>query len=119
MEEKMNKLKDFIQKYGCDLLEDGTKEKILHKIEEGDKELAFEILQAMDKDWISRTRELGKFFIFTDYSDKDRNGQKISSPVMFTNYMDLNCSSEKKIPVLRRIQPRVKYYFDYGEDYMV
>jgi len=118
MEEKIEKLKNFIEKYGEDFLSDGTKAEIVKSIEEGDDKLILEILQVMDKDWIARTKEVGKFFIFTDhYEQRDKNGYLIRKPFILANYIDSSNSGERKIPTLRKVKPRIRAYRDFFEGF--
>ena len=118
MDEKIEKLKKFIEKYGQDFLDDGTKAEIVESIDEGDDKLILEILQVMDKDWMSRTKEVGKFFIFTDHcEERDKKGFLICKPYMLANYMDSNLSGERRIPTLRKVKPRLKSYRNFFEEF--
>ena len=117
MEEKRTKLKEFILKYGYDFLNDGTKDKIIKKIDAGDEEILWEILQAVDADWMKRVKELGKFGIFTDMEAQDAKGKRIKKPFMKANYIDSANSNETQIPVLRRVKPRNKGYYDIFDDF--
>lgn len=67
MHSEIDVLKNFIEEYGQDFCEDGTKEKIIESLDKGDVKLALEILDAMERDWIKKAIKKGKFLMFTDY----------------------------------------------------
>ena len=118
MEEKRIKLKKFIEKYGEDFLEDGTKDILLEGIDQKDDKLILELLKVMDKDWISRTKEIGKFLIFTDHRDQmDKNGRLIDKTVMYANYIDSNLTKEYRIPTLRQIKPVTRILWRAFDDF--
>ena len=116
MDERMTKLRKFISDYAIDFLEDGTKDYILERIDSDDKELALEILNAMDEDWVKLANELHKFYIFSD-QDYDYNPKKnnVTYPYIKANYIGPHDQGGRKIPTLRKMGPRVKYitYPDY------
>ena len=106
MEEKMQKLKEFISKYGQDFLEDGTKAKFLKKIDSNDKEFMLEMLNTMDEDWLKRAKELEMFLIFTDREFTNDSGKKFQKPYLKANYIDSQNLQQKNIPVLRNVERR-------------
>ncbi len=117
MEEKITKLKEFILEYGYDFSNDGTKDKIIKKIEAGDEKILLEILQAINTDWIKRVKEVGKFGIFTDSEAQDAKGNVIKESFMKANYIDSVRTKESQIPVLRRVEPRNRGYYDVLDDF--
>lgn len=116
MDEKRTKLKEFILKYGCDFLDDGTKDRIVKKIDSNDDKLILEILQVIDKDWIKRVEEMGKFYVFTDNEHQDSEGKRIVKPFMKANYIDSHNPNETHIPVLRMVEPRYKSWYEVAKD---
>ena len=101
MKNRIEKLKLFIQEYGEDFLEDGTKVKTIQALNNEDTELALEILNAIEKEWLQRAKEIKKFLMFTDYTKGDNNKE-----YYMANYIDSLELNEKHIPVLRRIIQR-------------
>lgn len=115
MDEKRTKLKKFFEKYGYNFLEDGTKEKIIRNIEAGNDKLILEILEVIDQDWIARTKEVGRFFVFTDCCVEDSKGNILRKPYMKASYMDNNSSKTQKIPTIRRVVPRYRSPYDFDD----
>ena len=112
MDKRVENLKKFVSDYGYDYLNDGTKAKILRKIENGDSEIINEILQAIDSKWVNRVKEIGRFNIFSDGVAMDENLRRIRKPYVKANYMDSLATHETQIPVLRRIRPKDEIYYD-------
>ena len=102
MSKRMVKLVEFIDKYGEDYLQDGTKNRIIKSLENGDIKLALDILDSVDDDWLKRTKEIEKFLIFSDWQNISGDTQ----PFFRANYMDLQSMEKIHIPTLRRVIPR-------------
>lgn len=103
---KMEELKEFVKTYGEDYLNDGTKESLIKKIDDGDKKIVLKILNTIDKNWIEETKRVGKFRIFTDFSYTDHKGKKITGEKWSSNYTDSLNPYESHIPTLRLYKPR-------------
>lgn len=108
MDKRIAKLKRFIDKYGEDFLEDGTKTRIVNSLENGNKSLALEILNSMNDEWLIRTKELGRFLIFTDTTYRLPKGKQSNEPFYKANYIDSLELQTEHIPTLRRIILREK-----------
>ena len=105
MQERMEALINFIDKYGEEYLSDGTKEKVIDSLKNGNKEIALELLDSMDVEWIKRTKDLEKFYIFTDWEKFDSEHETLK-PYFKANYIDSSNGNISHIPVLRKIKPR-------------
>ena len=106
MQTRIEKLKDFVEEYGVDFLEDGTKKRIISSLENGDKKLALEILGSIDSEWIERTKETKKFLVFTDMQKELADEGKIVNPFYKANYIDSVELKTEHIPTLRRVVTR-------------
>lgn len=106
MQNRIKKLKDFVEEYGIDFLGDGTKDRIVSSLEKGDKKLALEILGSIDSEWIERTKEIQKFLIFTDMQKGLEKEGKIINPFFKANYIDSIELETEHIPTLRRVVTR-------------
>lgn len=103
---QIDRLINFIDEYAKDFLEDGTKRKIIEKLESGDSYLALEIMNAIDKDWIDRVKEIKTFYVFTDNEIKNQHGEIVKKPYYKANYIDSANFDMTRIPTLRRVEPR-------------
>lgn len=103
---QIDRLINFIDEYAKDFLEDGTKSKIIKQLETGDSYLALEIMNAIDKQWIDRVKEIKTFYVFTDNERKNKNGEIVKKPYYKADYIDSANLNINKIPTLRRVAPR-------------
>ena len=101
MNNKIERLKIFIQEYGEDFLEDGSKAKIIQALNKEDAKLAIEILNAIEKEWLQRVKEIKKFLIFTDYTNGSSNREYYRM-----DYIDSLELKQNHIPVLRKVIQR-------------
>lgn len=106
MQERVKELIDFIKKYGEDYLQDGTKNRVVRLIESGNEKTVLNILNVLSKEWIDRTKELGKFFIFTDYRNPSMLDTKELKPHFKASYIDSLNLKLINIPVLRDVKVR-------------
>lgn len=111
MQERIKELADFIKKYGEDYLQDGTKTRIVSSIENGNMKMTLDILDVLNKEWIDRTKELGKFFIFTDYKNPSIFDEQPVKPHFKANYIDSANLRLKKIPVLRDVKVKTNQLY--------
>lgn len=110
MQEIFGTMIKFIDKYAEDFLEDGTKDIIINNLKKGDSNLALELLESVNKTWIKRTKEVGKFYLFTDSMEFDLNGNYLKKPFYKTSYIDSLDPNNSHIPALRKIEPRTRTY---------
>ena len=106
MQQRIEKLINFIDEYAEDYLSDGTKERIIKELKAGDTGLAIDIVKVMDKEWVDRVKEMKKFCLFTDTIQKDFYGETVKNPYYKANYMDLSSAGLMHVPTLRKVQPR-------------
>ena len=107
MKSRLERLTDFIKEYAEDYLGDGTKNRIIKALEDGDNNLAVEILKSMNREWIKRAKELKKFYIFSEWKKvHNGNNEPIKKTFYQANYIDSAKEHLNKIPTLRRICPR-------------
>ena len=111
MKSRIEKLNFFIQEYGEDFLEDGTKARIVQALNNEDTELALEILNTIEKEWIQRAKETKKILMFTDYTKGNSNKE-----YYLANYIDSLELKEKHIPVLRRVIQREREKIKFPTD---
>lgn len=110
MQEIFGTMIKFIDKYAEDFLEDGTKDIIINNLKKGDSNLALELLESVNKTWIKRTEEVGKFYLFTDSMEFDFNGNYLKKPFYKASYIDSLDPNNSHIPALRKIEPRIRTY---------
>lgn len=116
MEERIQELQNFIEKFGIDFLEDGTKAKIIESLKSGDTKVALEILNSIDSKWIDRTKEIGKFLIFSDLKKWTLGESRSQLPFFKANYIDSLELKTMHIPTLRRVVIRdYDRFIDYDE----
>lgn len=106
MNYKIENLKNFIQEYGEDFLEDGTKSEVIQALSQGNAQLALEILNSMEKQWLQRVKEIKRFLIFTDYTKGNSNREYYRM-----DYIDSLELEQNYIPVLRKVIQR-----EYGKN---
>ena len=103
--EKIEKLIDFINEYAEDFLQDGTKDYVIGKLKCGDMKFALDIMNCMDKEWVERTKEIKKFYLFTDAVKFDPNGNLLRKPYYRSNFIDSMEKGEYNVPTLREVRP--------------
>lgn len=105
MQRKIDALINFMDLYADDYLEDGTKEKVIENLKNGDNNLALELINCMNKQWIERTKEVEKFYIFTDSVKCNSNGEVLKKIYYKTSYIDSLDPNNTHIPALRKVKP--------------
>lgn len=111
MQTRIHELTEFIEKYGIDFLNDGTKKRILRALNEGNDKLASEILNSIDKEWIDRTKEIQRFYILTDFVNNISEKQ-IVQPIYKSCYIDSPNPNMTHIPTLKRIKSKEYCFSD-------
>ena len=106
MQMEMDYVINFIDKYGEDYLEDGTKEVVLTKLRNGDIELLIEIMNAIDHEWVSKVEEQKKFRLFREMQKNSNDAHK--KGYCRSSYMDCFGTGESDIPALRYVVPMEK-----------
>lgn len=107
MKLRIQELIDFINDYGKEYLEDGTKASVIKELQSGNMQATLEILESIDRRWMNRTREIGMFYIFTDWQKVNTSSEENLKPFYRTSYFDFSNDSQRHIPVLRKVNPRV------------
>ena len=106
MNKIVEKLVQFIEKYGEDYLNDGSKKTVLQRLKDGDERLALDIMKSMSPEWVERAKEIGSFRIFTDNVALGFiEASSFNKPYYTTSFMD-NFKDEKDIPTLKYIIPK-------------
>ena len=84
----------------------GTKNGIIAALENENKELAVELLSAMDEEWINAVKESGNFRLFKDSRPVYLEEIDKFKPYFKTSYMDDSGTKKFHIPVLKYIHSR-------------
>lgn len=105
MQREMDALIGFIETYAEDYLEDGTKKYIIEELKSGNMNLALELMKSMNEKWIERTKEVNKFYLFTDTVKFDSKGNFFKKTYYRSSYIDSLDPNNTHIPTLRKVKP--------------
>lgn len=74
--------------------------------------MTLDILDVLSKEWIDRTKEVGKFLIFTEYERPSIFDGTKQKPHFKANYIDSLNEKLTNIPVLRDVKIRTNQLYD-------
>ena len=115
MDKRIEQLIEFVEKYGVDFLEDGTKKNIINELKNENTSLFSELVECMNNEWIDRVKEINKFYVFTDCKKVLMNDKKENSePYYKAGYIDSVQDKMNKIPIIRKVIIR-ELYKDYND----
>ena len=102
MNKRKERLLEFVRQYGEDFLEFPEKDSLIKRINNDDK-LVNDLIQAIDKKWVDRVLEIGKFVTFLDYRHNYRNYAGNQREFYSAGYIDDGQTGERRIPLLRHV----------------
>lgn len=105
MQREIDALINFIELYADDYLEDGTKENVIESLKNGNTNLALELVKCMNREWVERTKEVEKFYLFTDSVKCDSHSEALKKPYYRSSYIDSLDPNNTHIPALRKVKP--------------